>query len=472
MSMDARARIATTAPVDRLERLKPALAEASARETSRLPAGFTYVAQFLSHELIGRPPALIRTPVLDLQSLYDGQGPTQPAIGPDGRMELGQTVAHGDFPPSEDDLPRLCGTQNPFTARIGDFRNDENLFLAQFHVALLKLHNDFVDTFGDGDPQNDFEIARYAVQRALGWALLEDFLPHLVPNPVFQHVVAGGEHFVLDPDDARIPVEWSHALGRFGHSMVRARYPIGGPGVPGKVREVSAAEMLLLTGVHGLDCCQSLPANRVPFWPRLFDFDSYASRWAEPVKFHGAHSIDLHVVPALRNLPAPPRRAIGERRFDTDIVRRNLAAADRTDLPSGQTIARKVRRKDRLPSAIDDLFGGTDDPGPPAGLDPPAKTAALETLRAGRFHCTLPPWIYLLLESWFREDGERLGPLAGLTCAEVTTRAIRDAPVPEDAMGPDDPALRQHLLRLRDAPHDGLVRIADLLACTMKLPER
>lgn len=82
---------------------------------SQIPAGFTYLGQFVDHDLtfdktnvmLGEnvsPADLLqaRSPSLDLDSLY-GAGPTEPGSAtfyePDGlHMKMGRTVAIGGLP--------------------------------------------------------------------------------------------------------------------------------------------------------------------------------------------------------------------------------------------------------------------------------------------------------------------------------------------------------------------------------------
>ena len=47
------------------------------------------------------------------------------------------------------DLPRVAATGK---ARIGDSRNDENLIVAQLHLAFLSFHNTVVDWVVDNEP--------------------------------------------------------------------------------------------------------------------------------------------------------------------------------------------------------------------------------------------------------------------------------------------------------------------------------
>src|SRR5215208_1128459 len=139
---------------------------------STIPAGFTYLGQFIDHDLtfdktsvmLGQniSPALLlqgRSPSLDLDSLY-GAGPQDPASAKfyeaDGlHLKMGKTVAAGpDGAKDGFDLPRGSGTTAAAKRRavIPDPRNDENLAVAQTHLAFIRFHNRVVDTLPAATP--------------------------------------------------------------------------------------------------------------------------------------------------------------------------------------------------------------------------------------------------------------------------------------------------------------------------------
>jgi Animal haem peroxidase len=139
---------------------------------SRIPAGFTYLGQFVDHDLTFdktrvrlvehvSPAELLqaRSPSLDLDSLY-GAGPTDPEsakfYAADGiHLKMGETDAVEDIPAMEGfDLPRGAGTTAAARRKaiIPDPRNDENLAVAQTHLAFIRFHNRVVDTLPDSVP--------------------------------------------------------------------------------------------------------------------------------------------------------------------------------------------------------------------------------------------------------------------------------------------------------------------------------
>ncbi|MEZ4608968.1 MAG: peroxidase family protein [Caldilineaceae bacterium] len=59
-------------------------------------------------------------------------------------------------------------------ALIGDARNDENLVIAQLHLAFLRAHNALVDR------GHTWESARRVLQQLYQWVVVEDFLVRIV----------------------------------------------------------------------------------------------------------------------------------------------------------------------------------------------------------------------------------------------------------------------------------------------------
>src|SRR5215831_9005793 len=170
-----------------------------------VPTIYTFLAQFVDHDItfergsagislvnpepIG--PAQMaeqivnsRSPNLDLDNVYgpDLKGQLAPRDPNDpnklriGEVDFGQP-ARG-LPPAKDiynDLPRdIKGT-----ALIGDPRDDENVVLAQLHVAFLRAHNALVDR---GLP---FGQARKLLRQHYQWIVLDDLLERIAdPNIV------------------------------------------------------------------------------------------------------------------------------------------------------------------------------------------------------------------------------------------------------------------------------------------------
>src|SRR5215211_793070 len=216
---------------------------------SQIPAGFTYLGQFIDHDLTFdktsvmfganvTPAQLLqgRSPSLDLDSLY-GAGPTDPGSAKfyeaDGiHLKVGTTEpADGIGAKPGHDLPRGAGTTNAQKRKavIPDPRNDENLAVAQTHCALIRFHNRVVDTqLGSVLPSQKFITAREIVTKHYQWMLKTDYLPRVcasgVVNDVFNNGRKAFEVGVPATQVPTMPIEFSVACFRQGHSMVRAAY--------------------------------------------------------------------------------------------------------------------------------------------------------------------------------------------------------------------------------------------------------
>ncbi len=154
--------------------------------SSQIPAGYTYLGQFLDHDLTFDKTAVMlganvtpaqllqaRSPSLDLDSLY-GAGPGDPESAKfyeaDGlHLKMGKTTG----PPKNGfDLPRGAGNTDAKKRKaiIPDPRNDENLAVAQTHLAMIRFHNRVVDTQLGGVPAaQKFARAREIVTKHYQW---------------------------------------------------------------------------------------------------------------------------------------------------------------------------------------------------------------------------------------------------------------------------------------------------------------
>nr|SBO97794.1 Myeloperoxidase, thyroid peroxidase, cyclooxygenase catalytic domain [Nonomuraea gerenzanensis] len=355
---------------------------------STIPAGYTYLGQFVDHDLtmdktdatLGERVTLDqliqgRSPALDLDALY-GFGPGHPdsaAFFEPGSMRLrtGSTAAVGDLPDFDGfDLAREQGTGRPL---IPDPRNDENLAVAQIHLAFIHFHNRIVDQLAaNGVPSALlFEKARERVVLHYQWVLRHDFLPRIVDRTIVEDVFTHGRRFFEVPVDPyrdsygnggqngdryatvvpgqlpTMPIEFSIAAFRLGHSMVRDSYEwnrvFNSQQIP-----ATLALLFRFSGTSGvLNADNRLPSNWIPDWRRLFDLmgdgDAGAGLGLPPGDVNRAKRIDTLVGSFLGQLPPGSfggRLAPG---IPDDLQRnlafRNLVRADMIQLASGQQAA-------------------------------------------------------------------------------------------------------------------------------------
>jgi hypothetical protein len=226
------------APIERSE---------PADENVKIAAGYTYLGQFIDHDItfdpvsslqrLNDPDALedFRTPRLDLDCLY-GRGPADQPYLYDKASGRGKFILGASRGVSGMDRPDLQRTADG-TALIGDKRNDENKIVAQIQALFLKFHNKVYDQiapkFGPGQQDAHFSEAQRIVRWCYQWVVLHDFLPKICdPAIVAQVMPAAGKRepnlqfYCPHGGDAYIPIEFSVAAYRFGHSMVRPSYAL------------------------------------------------------------------------------------------------------------------------------------------------------------------------------------------------------------------------------------------------------
>ena len=324
---------------------------------SKIPAGFTYLGQFTDHDLtfdrtkvmLGEhvtPAQLLqgRSPSIDLDSLY-GAGPTEPASAKfyeaDGlHLKMGTTAAADGIPSKAGfDLPRGAGATAAAKRRavIPDPRNDENLAVAQTHLAFIRFHNRVVDTLPSSVPIGQrFATAREIVTKHYQWVLRTDFLPRLCAKTVVNDVFANGrkvfEVGATPTDVPTMPIEFAVAAYRLGHSMVRSAYNWN------KIFDNGAGTLGLLftfTGLSGdLGGFKRLPSTWIADFRRLYDFGEAgrADLVVPSTKFNHAMRIDAKLAKPLSTLPGFPLD-------EANLAFRNLTRARMVRLATGQQMA-------------------------------------------------------------------------------------------------------------------------------------
>jgi len=356
-------------------------------------AGTTFFGQFMDHDMtfdtgspLGRPaaPELSpngRTPSFDLDSVY-GAGPVgSPQLyDPTDRAKL-KVESGGLF----EDVPRMADG----TAIIGDPRNDEHVVIAGMQAAFLKFHNNVVDRLragGTTDEAGTYSQARRLTTWHYQWMILHEFLPLFVGQSMVNSIVRRGRRFYRPrKGEAFIPVEFQAAAYRFGHSMVRPSYRANLAGDAGK----PFFGMIFDPKASGPDPDDLRGGFRAPRrfvgWQTFFDF---GDGQVKPNK-----RIDTKISTPLFDLPLG---AIANHAPPTVLPVRTLLRHLTWELPSGQTIARRLGVSALSPADVDELHR--------YGLGLERST---------------PLWYYVLKEAELVEDGLRLGPVGGRLVGEV-----------------------------------------------------
>ncbi len=355
-----------------------------------------------------------------------------------GALLAAGVVKREDFPEKLQDSPTF--EQRAF---IGDPRNDENLVVAQFHVAMLRFHNAVVDWLQANDPHQDrrdmdglFENTRRIVRWTFQWLTVNQFLKTLLrPDVVDRVIKEGAPLYQRQRDDTRgpyMPIEFSAACYRFGHSMIRNVYDYNrnfgrqeGAGQP-LIGNAPLDLLFLFTGQSKTPFDPTredppvpptpkvLPHNWIIEWNRFDGTSPHDVNDKQPARL--ARRIDTQLAPRLGDMPnegapdqgAPEGAEEAERnarflKLLKHLARRNLRRGYQLSLPTGQALARSIGAE---PLTRDELGGG----------DVPGMKQALEQ---GGFLDRTPLWFYVLKEAEVREGGQRLGEVGSRIVAET-----------------------------------------------------
>jgi hypothetical protein len=191
---------------------------------------------------------------------------------------------------------------------IPDPRNDENLAVAQTHLALIRFHNRVVDTLPSSTPAAQrFATARELVVKHYQWMIRTDFLPRICAKAVIDDVFTNGRKAfavnAIPTDVPTMPIEFSVAAFRLGHSMIRAAYNWNRRFDAG----AGTLDLLFAFSATGGDLGggQKLPSNWIADFRRLYNFKQAGRNdLAVPAgKFNRAMRIDTRLVNPLKNLP-------------------------------------------------------------------------------------------------------------------------------------------------------------------------
>jgi hypothetical protein len=366
-----------------------------------LPAGYTYLAQFIDHDITFDPTSKLggdndpralsnfRTPRFDLDSLY-GSGPAdQPYLydwDPDAPNPGVKLLLDTNTDPKllAVDLPR----NNQGRAIIGDARNDENAIISQLHLLFIHFHNRVVD-FLAGPPtqlvaDELFDEARRMVRWHYQWVVVDDFLPRIVGGDTVNAVRGWPARFLEYDREPYIPVEFSAAAYRFGHSMVRDSYKIDAGD-----RAPIFADPTMPEPARHLGGFRRLPHDVKIDWAHLYKLRS-------DTKPEMSRSIDLDIAAPLFALPAGVNKIHA-------LPRLNLMRGRALELPSGQDVALAMGLE---PLAGDALTLGR--------VKSPAANASVKQ--------STPLWFYILSEAANIEGDDRakrLGPVGGRIVGEV-----------------------------------------------------
>ena len=383
-------------------------------DNPNMTAGMTFLGQFLDHDITFDPnsPLLektnpketinFRTPRFDLDSVYGGGPKRSPELYDPSSYDIKLKVE--PIPGSElfsrngairFDLPR---DPNTLTAFLGDRRNDENVILSQLHVAMLRFHNAVIDhlradpSHANQSAEQIFVLAQREVRWHYQWIILHEFLPLTIGQERVDDILQHGIRFYhFDRDNPLMPIEFSVAAYRFGHSQIRPSYRLNF-GRPDMGHNPFFAFIFDDTqDPNDVDPNDLRGHKRAPRrfvdWQTFFKFDT--TNFRPNKQIDSKLSSVVMLLPGSRGpLPGLPADGI------QSLASRNLMRHVNFGIPAGQAIARRMG----LPVL------------PPTQLD---------ALRPFGMEKSTPLWFYILKEAELMEKGLRLGPVGGRIVGEV-----------------------------------------------------
>jgi hypothetical protein len=448
-------------------------------DNTRIPSGYTYLLQFVAHDLVettvpfwaaaeeGVPSRNMRDETLGLDTLYGGGPAACPiAFQPAGYMvdyrtqlrlgsvadaaTLGVTVPACPYR----DLARLKlddpGAPSNVSAAsqvyVADERSDDNTLVAQIVVLFSILHNAIAAKLEDLDPQASFAHATSAMLLMYHAIIRNDLMKLLLLDKVYDVVKARS----ADSADwlwkgKGVPLEFTHGAFRVGHAMVRPFYQFNG------TNKFDIGQVLggPVTGAAVRD---PLPSAWIVEWQRFFKMTDVEPNYALKLAIHQQRPLDF-IGDFQAVAPHSPKRLT---------MRDWLSAADARTWRLDKLIrAAKKYYPDLVPmdgaaikawlrDLVNTSLGSAD-----------AKKIVKDSIPLLATDLPLP--LYILLEAASAPiNGAHLGPLGSIIVGEtvfrcLTTAEARLAPLLDAA----EAALGEHWQRvLNVASMPDLIRLA------------
>jgi hypothetical protein len=400
-------------------------------EESGIPAAYTYLGQFIDHDLTFDPASSLqqqddpeglvdfRTPQFDLDNIY-GKGPDDAPYlyNSDNTFILGRPLTGAGSNPHARDLPRSmpndaarppgepAGAEDLNNARraiIGDPRNDENIIVSQFQGLMHRFHNRMM-ALDQGPARDRFQRVQTEVRFHYQWMLVNDFLPTIIWRRVLEDIIP--HHYAADPamrnvratpprlryfdqsHEPVMPLEFSAAAYRFGHSMVRPGYRLSETVPPLDLFNVDAGRSL--NGFHEFRQNWAIDWRRfMDLEPLDFGDENNADDPGNSNRLQLAYKIDTSLVDPLGSLPNPPfdpPLSLGGKPL-ASLASRNLMRGWRMRLPNGQAVARAMGIEPKTEIEIGKFTG--------EAADKPMPITEVSNV----FADNCPLWTYVLAET-------------------------------------------------------------------------
>lgn len=388
---------------------------------SDIPAIYTYLGQFIDHDITARtdretgfsdigdeddlrpldPNDILqnlrngRRPQLDLDSVF-GEGPSlNQHYTAQADEEIYNNTSLNIFLEEDDSTGYIDLRRNDGVAQIADARNDENVMVSQLQATFIKMYNTINDEL---EPGLSNEAAYCKARRLCRWAyqyvVINDYLQQVCDPNVVHDIMLNGPYF-FKTGSYFMPLEFSVAGFRFGHSMIRHSYKLNDHHTKGimELLQPSNPEQDLLDGGQ-------LKADHV------IDWSNFANVGSGSVD-NKARKIDPFIAQGLFDLSSleapPPPHVLAS------LTQRNLLRGYLLNIPTGQAIAKAMRIE---PMRHEELV---------KDLNEEQKCVMYDS----GFTAKTPLWYYVLQEAKVQQEGNRLGYVGSKLVAETIAGLVK-----------------------------------------------
>ena len=448
------------------------------RDNQAIPAGYTYLMQFMAHDLVqsSMPLSIVqdgtaglrneRTSRLLLDVVY-GNGPDgcpfpytvdDPSDRSRTKLRLGRMrpIPANPAPAPFRDLARAATPDatgedvNELTeALVADPRNDDHAIISQLTTVFHTLHNSIMDMLPPTDPASPsftrdsyrrFHCAREAATLIYHSVIRRDVLKRILDDGIYAAYTAPGAKFI-DEDSPGLPMEFACGAYRFGHAMIRNTYHINAGGAELEVKEALARSSARRPELLPLD------TTWIVQWSRFFEMGDPPPQYSQligPQYSRELRSNDLFpqvdatasFIFVYRDLMSAGLSGLWSvNALADEIARRNPdLARNYAHSLLFDAAARRTAITDWL-TKVRDNGGFTDDDIRLLAADPP-----------------LP--FFVLFEAAVEAKGAHLGLLGSIIVAEVMFRALSKGRLAQqNGPAPLQPALRLLCRAFYDADH-------------------
>jgi hypothetical protein len=253
---------------------------------------------------------------------------------------------------------------------------------------MLRFHNAVVDRLVTQNFNGDlFVEAKRLVTHHYQWAVVHDFLHRICGSVTTDNAL---QTVVAPPGSPfRMPVEFSVAAYRFGHSMIRDTYWLNHNFVNQPLSDVFTF----------------IRKPRLPVLSNwVIDFNAFFQTGIPVPVFNSARKIDSVLANGLTSLP-------GFSGMMAVLARRNLLRGLAMGLPSGQAMAAFLNVAPMTPAQL------------VSGL--PANEVALLQASGRLLLRKTPLWYYVLREAAVMQQGDQLGPVGATIVARTFARILK-----------------------------------------------